>query len=212
MVIRRFIIRPAIHAVKTAIILSAVTWLGYSVAPSLVRPVVDSLFSSASTSIGSLTEPFIHPERAVHRTLDSVPTYGQPLEVSVLSIQDGDTVTVSHNGKKIRVRLAGIDAPESGQLYGTESAAVLAQLLHKKRVTMTIKEHDRFGRAVAWLMTPDGSVNAAMIDAGAAWHFAQYDQTPALAAAMRDARSARRGLWAYSSPVPPWEYRAAAKN
>ena len=47
---------------------------------------------------------------------------------------------------------------------------------------------------------------------GLAWHYVRYSKDARLAAAERDARAARRGLWADKAPVPPWEWRATERG
>jgi endonuclease YncB( thermonuclease family) len=51
-----------------------------------------------------------------------------------------------------------------------------------------------------------------VIATGHAWHYGRYDHTAALEAAERNARAARRGLWADAEPVPPWEWRKSEKR
>jgi hypothetical protein len=47
-------------------------------------------------------------------------------------------------------------------------------------------------------------VNRRMVADGMAWHYARYSKDAGLAAAEREARAARRGLWADKAPTPPW--------
>jgi micrococcal nuclease len=51
-----------------------------------------------------------------------------------------------------------------------------------------------------------------MVAEGLAWHFTRYSDDATLAAAEREARAARRGLWRDREPVPPWEWRASEKE
>lgn len=46
-----------------------------------------------------------------------------------------------------------------------------------------------------------------MVQNGAAWVYDQYNTDPSLPALQREARAQKRGLWADSQPVPPWEWR-----
>jgi len=48
--------------------------------------------------------------------------------------------------------------------------------------------------------------------AGAAWHYTKYNKTVVLDAAERNARAARRGLWADAEPVPQWGWRKAYQH
>jgi len=53
----------------------------------------------------------------------------------------------------------------------------------------------------------------AMLSAGFAWHYVQYDKTPEYAAAEKKARAGRVGLWCDTAPpVPPWEFRRAGRE
>lgn len=51
-------------------------------------------------------------------------------QARIVSITDGDTVRLEdQNGLELRVRLACIDAPESGAKYGSTATSRLAQLI-----------------------------------------------------------------------------------
>lgn len=71
------------------------------------------------------------------------------LRGKVVSIADGDTITVlDENKKQNNVRLNGIDAPEMKQAFGTKSKVRLGELVAGKDVVVEWKEKDRFGRIV----------------------------------------------------------------
>ncbi len=55
----------------------------------------------------------------------------------VVSVTDGDTITVLKDDAKVKVRLAGIDAPESMQAYGQASKQHLSDLVFDRDVTLT---------------------------------------------------------------------------
>jgi endonuclease YncB( thermonuclease family) len=57
------------------------------------------------------------------------------------------------------------------------------------------------------------NVNAEMVRQGAAWVYRKYNRDPSLLLLEREARSARRGLWALpeAERTPPWEWRAATR-
>lgn len=44
----------------------------------------------------------------------------------VVSVADGDTITVLHNGQQKEIRLYGIDCPEKGQNQGEQVTALTA--------------------------------------------------------------------------------------
>jgi micrococcal nuclease len=51
-----------------------------------------------------------------------------------------------------------------------------------------------------------------MVEDVPGWHYVRYSKDARLAAAEREARAAGRGLWADKALVPPWEWRATAKE
>jgi endonuclease YncB( thermonuclease family) len=54
----------------------------------------------------------------------------------VVSILDGDTIEVLHDGRAERIRLNGIDCPEKGQAYGTRAKQAASELVFGKEVTL----------------------------------------------------------------------------
>ncbi len=71
------------------------------------------------------------------------------LQGRVVSIADGDTFTLlTADKQQIRIRLAEIDTPESGQPYGNRAKQALSQLVFGKDVRVEIQDIDRYGRTV----------------------------------------------------------------
>src|SRR5690606_35116702 len=125
-------------------------------------------------------------------------------------IADGDTATVTdlNTGEQVKVRFAGIDAPESKQQFGQEAKRELERLLSRKgKLSVLPREIDRYGRTVGELYLDGTWINLEMVKNGYAWHYAAYSKDSRLAAAMEEAKKAKRGLWSKRSPVPPWEWR-----
>src|SRR6185295_11257503 len=56
---------------------------------------------------------------------------------SVVKVHDGDTIIVLFQNTSQRLRLAGIDCPESDQLYGTEASEATKALALNREVTVT---------------------------------------------------------------------------
>jgi endonuclease YncB( thermonuclease family) len=132
----------------------------------------------------------------------------------VVRIADGDTVTIlDSTNTQHRIRLQGIDAPESHQAFGTQSKKSLSDMVFDKDVTVEYDKIDRYGRLVGKIILNGVDVCLEQIKAGMAWHYKDYEdeQTPAdrdlYARAEDDARNARRGLWADANPIEPSEYR-----
>ena len=98
------------------------------------------------------------------------------MAATVLSIGDGDSISVLERGQKLKVRLAYIDVPETAQApFGVASRNQLKALLPiGSTVSLRIQAVDRFGRSVAEVIGNKGMVNLAMVQSGHAflsWHF-----------------------------------------
>lgn len=134
----------------------------------------------------------------------------------VVGISDGDTITVLRSEAggiaRVKVRLAGIDAPEGEQAHGSKAKAALSKKVFGKAVRVVYTERDRYGRILGDVYLGRDWINLAMVSEGWAWHYKTYSKDRQLATEEGAARISRRGLWRDTSkPVPPWEYRAKAK-
>jgi len=132
----------------------------------------------------------------------------------VVRIVDGDTVVVLDQHRvEQKVRLAGIDAPERGQAFGTRAKEQLAGLVGGKPLNVRWHKEDRYRRLVGKLMLDGQDVNLQMVRSGFAWWFRKYaDEQTALdqrlyEAAEKAARSDRVGLWTDPAPMAPWDWR-----
>ena len=131
---------------------------------------------------------------------------------TVLSIGDGDTISVLERGQKLKVRLACIDAPETAQSpYGLASRNQLKALLPLgSTVSMRVQAVDRYGRRVAEVIGK-GNVNLAMVQSGQAFVYRQYlgrCDRGAYLAAERQAQAQRLGVWAVPGGITrPWDFR-----
>src|SRR5262249_37832614 len=74
----------------------------------------------------------------------------------VVGISDGDTITVLRDRSPVKIRLMGIDAPETGQDFGSRAKGVTSELAFGKVVTVHPRTRDRYGRIVADVALPDG--------------------------------------------------------
>jgi endonuclease YncB( thermonuclease family) len=143
------------------------------------------------------------------------PVWAETIQGVVVGVADGDTITVlddSHIQRK--VRLAGIDAPEKGQDFGQGAKQNLSAMAHGKHVTVEGHKIDRYGRFVGKVMVGEIDVNLHQIEMGFAWVYRAYESELAVSdrvaynAAENEAKAAKRGVWAMSQPVPPWQFRA----
>lgn len=148
----------------------------------------------------------------------------QPVEGVVIDVHDGDSFTFrGDDGRRLRIRVAGIDAPELHQPFADQSRRQLGEMLRGQRLRIDPVKQDVYDRTVAkvWVIDPElPPIDAALslIEAGLAWHFVRYraDQPPAdvprYAQAERAARGRRAGLWRDAEPEAPWDFRARIRR
>lgn len=129
----------------------------------------------------------------------------------VRQVIDGDTITVSGVGV---VRLLGVDAPEkSGGTYrasepfGDAATRFMRSLVEGQDVRLEYDGDrlDQYKRTLAYVYLADGRlVNVEIIKAGLAETYRrfEYRKKPEFFAAEREAKDARRGMWANRRPRP----------
>ncbi|WP_424244420.1 endonuclease YncB(thermonuclease family) [Elusimicrobium posterum] len=129
----------------------------------------------------------------------------------VVKVADGDTITVLTAGlEEVKVRLYGIDAPESKQAFGSSSASQLSSLVWGKSVVVEIVEIDRYNRSVGRVTLGDLDVNQEMVLTGNAWVYDSYCKISQCAGwkdLQASAKAQRKGLWRDKNPTPPWKWR-----
>jgi endonuclease YncB( thermonuclease family) len=134
------------------------------------------------------------------------------IQGKVVRVLDGDTIEVLNEKMPVRVRLINIDAPEKKQPFGRWSTSQLKELIAGQHVTVTYMQKDRYGRVLGRVVTTNGvEANSYMVVNGAAWVYDQYNADSSLPTLQRRAKEQKRGLWADSNPVPPWEWRHSNK-
>jgi endonuclease YncB( thermonuclease family) len=126
----------------------------------------------------------------------------------VVHVTDGDTLTVLDNRNvQHKIRLAGIDAPERSQPFGSKARESLAAKVFRREVRVEVVDADRYGREVGRIFVFGRLINAEMVRDGFAWRYPQWDPLGEYASPEAEARRYRRGLWVDNHPVPPWEFR-----
>jgi endonuclease YncB( thermonuclease family) len=129
-------------------------------------------------------------------------------------IIDGDTVEIEGE----RIRLHGIDAPESNQtctIVGTEwtcgESATLALIDEIAGQSVTCKggKRDRYGRLIAVCFAGADNLNAWMVREGWAVAYRRYSKDYVEEEA--EARAAGRGVWRGDFMLP-WKWRQSARQ
>jgi micrococcal nuclease len=146
----------------------------------------------------------------------------------VVHVDDGDTLTILDADHFQRViRLTDIDAPEGehgagrpGQPYSRRAAETLKDLTLGREAKAACYELDARSRDdgtvreryVCRVFVDGRDINMALLDAGLAMAnrlARRYVRDPATFKHEEAARGRRIGLWAQSSPVPPWDWHRA---
>ena len=132
----------------------------------------------------------------------------------VVGVSDGDTITVLDASlRQHKVRLQGIDAPESRQAFGNVAKRGLSDLVAGQQVEVRFDKEDRYGRLLGVVYAGGQDVNLAMVSRGLAWHYTFYQRDQSIldrqryALAQQQARQAGIGLWRDAQPTPPWDFR-----
>src|SRR5258706_8566912 len=135
-------------------------------------------------------------------------TCGADVLARVVSVHDGDTLTVVIEDRQVKVRLTDIDAPELRQPFGTRSRQSLSELCFGKVAALEVRGRDRYKRSLARVTCNGTDANAEQVRRGYAWTYTRYARANSpLHAIQNEARSAHRGLWSDPASVPPWEWR-----
>ncbi len=138
----------------------------------------------------------------------------EPPSTGVLSgpaqVIDGDTLDIAGQ----RIRLEGIDAPETAQdctgangaswPCGRDAAKVLRALTGGEDVACDSLGSDKYGRTLAICYVGGLDINAELVRTGYAWAFVKYSQE--YVAAETEARAAKAGVWKGPSQAP-WDFR-----
>jgi endonuclease YncB( thermonuclease family) len=126
------------------------------------------------------------------------------------SVIDADTLEIRGE----RIRLVGIDAPESGQKCrdvaakfvrcGSVAANALDKWINRASVSCDIEGKDRYGRLLGTCKVRGQSMQEWLVINGYAVAYRSY--STAYVTAELKARSARAGIWA-GEFVMPWDWR-----
>ena len=127
----------------------------------------------------------------------------------VVRAVDGDTLVIRIAGRDEKVRLLGVDTPETKhprkpvEYFGKEASAFTRRMAEGKRVRLdsdpSNTNRDRYGRLLRYVFLPDGTLlNAAIIEQGYGHAYTRFpfQRMEEFRALERGARENERGLWA----------------
>lgn len=138
----------------------------------------------------------------------------QPGLYSVSRFVDGDTIAVDMNGKTEKIRMIGVDTPETHkpntpvQCYGPAASAYTKTIIGTQKVRLVSDslstDRDRYKRLLRYVYLPDGSnVNQKLIQTGHGFYYPYFPFTKSeeFSAAQDVAMAAHLGLWGNCNPT-----------
>ena len=135
-------------------------------------------------------------------------------QFKVTRVFDGDTVQVEGSGLSFKIRLVGIDSPETGrkkqksQPYSLQAKEKLTRLTHKKNIFVKQYGTGSYNRVLAEVFVNTTNINLEMLRSGLAEVYkgkpAKGLDTKAYFQAQQAAKRSTKGMWsqgsAYKSP------------
>lgn len=219
----------------TAIVQNATSTNQVAIAPSTNAttdtpvPTSTSDASSTVTSIELADETITNPSptsTALAAPSGSASESGSTSTYLVLKVVDGDTFDLQIDGKTERIRMIGVDTPETVdprkavQCFGKEASDKMKQLIQGKRLSIETEasqgERDKYGRLLAYAFLEDGTnVGLSLIKQGYAHEYTYakpYKYQGSFKAAELAAKTAKVGLWADDACAGDTTQPAAAKG
>ncbi|EAK0822815.1 nuclease [Campylobacter lari] len=130
---------------------------------------------------------------------------GLYINAKVSRVVDGDTIEAKFEDEKLKIRLFGIDAPESDQAYGKMATQFLKAIVLNKEVVLNVKDEDKYGRILAIVYLNDKDINQVMVKNGFAWAYEHYSDL--YVNEQNYAKENKKGLWVDENPIEPYKWR-----
>lgn len=168
------------------------------------------LVASGAISLTQSTPLLIQPKEQT----PSITTTQKGDQAIILRVIDGDTITVSLKDSEEKIRLIGVNTPESVdprrpvECFGKEASRFTKELLPQGSTVylvadLTQTDRDKYGRLLRYVLLPDGTLMNELIIASGYGHEytyrTPYEHQTAFKAAEHSAREEQKGLWASSA-------------
>lgn len=135
---------------------------------------------------------------------------GEEFIARVITVHEGDRLTIHHQGRKDMVYLRDVDCPELKQPYGKQAKHATAAYVANREVVVRDLKRDRQGRTTADILLQDGrQIAHELIKEGLAWVQPGRSDGQVLKDMEELARAERKGLWSEPNPIPPWKWKSA---
>jgi endonuclease YncB( thermonuclease family) len=127
----------------------------------------------------------------------------------VVTVHDGDRLTIRHDGYNETIHIKDIDCPELKQPHGKQAKHATSAYVGNRDVVVRGLIRDKQGRVSAEVLLQDGrNVGHELLKEGLAWWKKSSSGDRSLETLEELARASRKGLWADPNPVPPWKWKA----
>ncbi len=149
--------------------------------------------------------------------ISSINAEPQTISGKAIKVLAGDLIVLQDDAKKkYTVRLEGIDAPEKGQEFAQRASQKLNSLLSlsEHQIEIMYENKDRNGHLIATVYPypkekETVSFNKILVEHGYAWAYRKYSMN--YVSDEEAARKQKKGLWARSDAMAPWEWRKQKK-
>lgn len=132
---------------------------------------------------------------------------GEILRGKVTNVIDGNTFQlVTDEGEQFDIILFGVDCPEPGQPFAEEAKELLAKMILKKKIEVSIEGKNRWGMRMGIVLGGKSDPREILLSEGLAW---TEERNPAqdLEQLRQKAINNKKGIWVEEAPVPPWIFR-----
>ena len=131
----------------------------------------------------------------------------------VVTVHEGDRLTIHHDGRSETIFLKDIDCPELKQPYGNQAKHALAAYVGNRDIVVRALTRDKQGRVTAEVLLQDGrNVGRELLKEGLAWWQRSRSGDRSLEIVEELARASGKGLWSEPNPVPPWQWKTTKKT
>lgn len=131
----------------------------------------------------------------------------------VVTVHEGDLLTIRHDGRSQTIYLKDIDCPDLKQPYGKQAKHATAAFVGNREVVVRALVRDKQGRASAEVHLPNGpNIGRELVKEGLAWWKRSGSGDLGLGDLEELARAEHKGLWSEPDPVPPWKWKVTKKT
>ena len=135
---------------------------------------------------------------------------GTEFVARVLTVHEGDRLTIHYQERNQTVALRDVDCPELKQPYGKQAKHAAAAYLANRDVLVRELKKDQRGRMTADILLTDGrNIAHELVKEGLAWVQPGEVHDPVLKDMEELARASKHGLWSEPDPIPPWKWKPA---